>query len=73
MFATKTNADYAIIVGEDEIKNNYYSVKNLKEFSQQQLSLENIITLLKERGLESKQSFTYLPDAYTELVLHPAK
>lgn len=46
LFATKTNADYAIIVGEDEIKNNYYSVKNLKEFSQQQLSLENIITLL---------------------------
>lgn len=46
LFATKTNADYAIIVGEDEIKNNYYSLKNLKEFSQQQLSLENIITLL---------------------------
>ena len=46
LFATKSNADYAIIVGEDEINNGYYSVKNLKEFSQQQLSLEDVIKLL---------------------------
>lgn len=46
LFATRANADYAVIIGEDEVKNNYYTVKNLKEFSQEKLSLDEVINLL---------------------------
>lgn len=48
LYATQTNANYAIIIGEDEVLNKYYTVKNLKEFKQQQLPLEDIIKLLKK-------------------------
>lgn len=47
LYATQSNADYAIIIGEDEVANNNYTIKNLKEFAQQQLSLNEIIELLK--------------------------
>ena len=46
-FATKSNCKYTIFVGEDEVKNNYYTLKNLNEFSQQQVSLEELIIILK--------------------------
>jgi histidyl-tRNA synthetase len=35
-------ADFAIILGEDEIKNNYCTVKNLAEGSQEKISKENL-------------------------------
>ena len=47
LYATKCNAKYAIIIGEDEVKNNVYAVKDLEQFSQQQLSKEQLIELLK--------------------------
>ena len=47
LYATKCNAKYAIIVGEDEVKNNVYAVKDLEQFSQQQLTKEQLIELLK--------------------------
>lgn len=46
LFATRANADYAVIIGEDEVQNNYYTVKNLKEFSQEKLNLDEVINLL---------------------------
>ena len=46
LYATKLNAEYAIIVGEDEVKNNYVTLKNLKEFSQSQLSVADVIKKL---------------------------
>lgn len=48
LFATKTNAEYAIIIGEDEIKNNNYTIKNLKEFTQDTISLNEVLNLLKK-------------------------
>lgn len=47
LYATKLNVKYAIIIGEDEVKNNCYTIKNLYEFSQQQVSKEELINLLK--------------------------
>lgn len=47
LYATKSNADYAVIVGEDEIKNNYYTIKNLKEFKQERATLEELLNILK--------------------------
>ena len=46
LYATKLNAEYAIIVGEDEVKNNYVTLKNLKEFTQSQLSVPDVIKKL---------------------------
>ena len=46
-FATKANANYVIIIGEDEVKTKTYTVKNLKEFKQEQLTLDEVIKLLK--------------------------
>ena len=47
LYATKSNIDYAIIIGEDEVEQGKYTVKNLKEFKQEQLSEQEIINLLK--------------------------
>ena len=47
LYADKLKATYAIIVGEDEVASGKYTVKNLKEFTQEQLLLEDIIKLLK--------------------------
>ncbi len=46
-YASKSNADYVIIVGEDEVANGYFTVKNLKEYTQTQISLEEIVNTLK--------------------------
>ena len=39
-------AKYAVILGEDELKNNYYSVKNLAESKQEKLNFEELINLI---------------------------
>ena len=42
--ASKT-AKYAIIVGEDELANNYYTVKNLTTGTQEKLTLDEVVNL----------------------------
>ena len=41
-------ADYALILGEDEIKNNQISIKNLAESTQKTISRDDIISVLKQ-------------------------
>lgn len=47
-FANKENIVYAIIIGEDEIKTNTYSLKNMLNGEQKKLSLEEIVKELKK-------------------------
>ena len=47
LYATKLNADYVIIIGEDEINNNYYTLKDLNAFEQKSLSEDELINILK--------------------------
>ncbi len=47
VFANKQNAEFVLIIGEDEINNKKYSLKNLNTFEQQQLEIEKIIEILK--------------------------
>lgn len=47
-FANKENIVYAIIIGEDEIKTNTYSLKNMLTGEQKKLSLEEIVKELKK-------------------------
>ena len=42
--ASKT-AKYAVIIGEDEIKNNYYTVKNLNDSTQEKMSFDELCML----------------------------
>ena len=46
-FANKNNIPYVIIVGEDEIKNNIYALKNMETGVQEDLSLNEIVEKLK--------------------------
>ena len=46
-FASKSQIPYAIFVGEDEVKNGYFTLKDLNNFTQEQLSLNEIINVLK--------------------------
>lgn len=46
-YADKLGVKYAIIIGEDEVKNNTYSLKDLENFSQNEVSLEELIKILK--------------------------
>jgi len=39
-------AKYAVILGEDELKNNYYTVKNLEDSKQERMSFEQICNLI---------------------------
>ncbi len=48
--ANSNSADYVIIVGEDEIKTDLYSIKNLKNGIQEKKNLNQIIKLLKNNG-----------------------
>ena len=41
-YAERLNNKYAIIIGEDEISNNEVAIKNLKEFSQENISLDDL-------------------------------
>ena len=38
---------YAIIIGESEVKNNYYTVKNLFDATQKTVSYEELLNILK--------------------------
>lgn len=46
-YADKSNVRFAVIVGEDEIKNNYFTLKDLENFSQEKVSLEELIKKVK--------------------------
>ncbi len=46
-YASKLNIPYAILIGEDEVANNNYTLKNLYEFKQEQFSLDELIKKLK--------------------------
>ena len=45
--ALRKNAKYMIIIGEDEVKNGLYQLKNIETQEQVSLSLEDIISRLK--------------------------
>ncbi len=47
LYATKLNAKYAIIIGEDEVKNNTYTLKNLNKFEQKSVDLNELLQILK--------------------------
>ena len=47
-YAVKSNIKFAIFVGEDEVKSQKYTVKNLQQTTQSQESFENLIKILKE-------------------------
>ena len=42
------NIKYVIVIGEDEIKNNVVSLKNMVSGEQQTIDLENAIKIIKE-------------------------
>ena len=45
--AGKSNAKFALIIGEDEVKNKTITVKNLEMSTQETVSIENIIDMIK--------------------------
>ena len=45
--ALRKNAKYLVIIGEDEIKNELYQLKNLETQEQVSLSVEDIISKIK--------------------------
>ena len=47
-YAIKSNIQYAIFVGEDEIKNQIYTIKNLYQMEQNQLPLNELINYLQK-------------------------
>ena len=46
-FANNMNARYAIIIGEEEVNNHSYTLKDLKNNSQQTILFDSLISLLK--------------------------
>ena len=47
-YASRSNIKYAIFVGEDEVAQNIYTIKNLFSTEQTQVDFENLIKILKE-------------------------
>ena len=47
LYATKLNAKYAIIIGEDEVKNKTYTLKDLNKFEQKSVDLNELLQILK--------------------------
>ncbi len=47
-YADNLNVKYVVIIGEDEIKNNVVSLKNMNDGNQQTVSLEEAIKIIKE-------------------------
>ncbi len=43
-YANNNNIPYVIIIGEEEIKSNLFTLKNMKDGSQKKLSIENILS-----------------------------
>lgn len=48
-YGDKLNVPYAIVVGEEEVKNNSYSLRNMETGEQENLSIEEIANLLKNK------------------------
>ena len=46
-YANKLNVPYAIVIGEDEVKNNIYTLKDMISGEQEQLTLDKIIEKIK--------------------------
>ena len=49
-FANKTNIKYVIVVGENEIKENKYTLKDMESGTQELLSVDEIISEIKNNG-----------------------
>ena len=47
-YANKINVKYVIVIGEDEIKNNVVTLKNMTTGEQETLSLEKAIELINK-------------------------
>ena len=47
--ANKLNARFALIIGEDEIKNNAVAVKDMLSGTQEPVAVENIVAVLKKK------------------------
>ena len=47
-FADKIKAEYSVIIGEDEVKNQVFSVKNMQTGQQQKLDITETIKLVKK-------------------------
>ncbi|MCK9328667.1 MAG: His/Gly/Thr/Pro-type tRNA ligase C-terminal domain-containing protein [Candidatus Cloacimonetes bacterium] len=45
--ADKLNSTYTIIIGEDEMKNNEFTIRNMLNGSQQSINFDNIKALLE--------------------------
>lgn len=45
-YAVNRNIKYAIFIGEDEVKNGYYTVKNLNEFEQSKATKEELLKII---------------------------
>ena len=46
-YANKNNIPYVLIVGEDEIHTNYFTLKNMKNGEQEKKSIDDIISKMK--------------------------
>jgi histidyl-tRNA synthetase len=46
-YASKVGVPYVILIGEDEINNNKLTVKNMSTGEQEQLTMEQIIEIIK--------------------------
>ena len=46
-YADRLNVPYVIVIGEDEIKSGKFTIKNMQEGTQEQMSIEKIIEKLK--------------------------
>jgi histidyl-tRNA synthetase len=42
-YADKLNIPYVVIIGDDEMKNELYSLKNMKTGEQQKLNIQGVI------------------------------
>ena len=46
-YANKNNIPYVLIIGEDEINTNYFTLKNMKNGEQEKKSIDDIISKMK--------------------------
>ena len=49
-FADKTNIKYVIVIGENEVKESKYTLKNMQSGNQELLNAEEIISKIKNNG-----------------------
>jgi len=53
--ADKLKAGYVLILGEDELKRGKAALRNMKTKSQEEISINNIFTVLKDKVKELKR------------------